>query len=43
MQKGVLPLPKSTHEAFILQNADVDFEISSEDMQYLDQLKETEK
>ncbi|KWZ80730.1 putative glyoxal reductase [Heyndrickxia coagulans] len=43
LQKGVLPLPKSTHEAFILQNADVDFEISSEDMQYLDQLKETEK
>ncbi|MED4941997.1 aldo/keto reductase [Heyndrickxia coagulans] len=43
LQKGVLPLPKSTHEAFILQNADVDFEISNEDMQYLDQLKETEK
>ena len=38
LQKGVLPLPKSTHEQYIIQNAEVDFEIDSADMQYLDQL-----
>jgi diketogulonate reductase-like aldo/keto reductase len=41
LQKGVLPLPKSTHEEYILKNADVDFEIKEEDMQYLDNLKGT--
>jgi len=35
LQKGVLPLPKSTHEEYIIQNANVDFEISKGDMEYL--------
>jgi diketogulonate reductase-like aldo/keto reductase len=43
LQRGVLPLPKSTHEEYILQNADVDFEITKEDMKYLDSLKDTLK
>ncbi len=38
LQRETLPLPKSTHEQFILENADVDFEISTEDMAYLDSL-----
>jgi diketogulonate reductase-like aldo/keto reductase len=41
LQKGVLPLPKSTHPEYILKNAEVDFEITGEDMKYLDSLKET--
>ena len=41
LQKGTLPLPKSTHEEYILQNADVDFEISDEDMALLDSLRTT--
>ncbi len=40
LQRGTLPLPKSTHEQFILENADVDFEIGAEDMTYLDGLKD---
>ncbi|MGE5423873.1 MAG: aldo/keto reductase, partial [Syntrophothermus sp.] len=40
LQKDVLPLPKSVHEEYIRKNAEVDFEISVEDMQYLDGLKE---
>lgn len=39
LQRGTLPLPKSTHEEYILQNADVDFEISDDDMTYLNGLK----
>lgn len=39
LQKGALPLPKSTHPAFISQNINVDFDISSDDMKYLDDLK----
>jgi diketogulonate reductase-like aldo/keto reductase len=38
LQHDTLPLPKSTHEEFIAQNADVDFEISVEDMAELDTL-----
>lgn len=38
LQKGVLPLPKSTHRERILDNTDLDFEISKEDMAYLDSL-----
>ena len=41
LQKNTLPLPKSTHEQFIKENADVDFEISSDDMNYLDSLERT--
>jgi len=39
LQHNVLPLPKSTHREYIIQNADVDFEISQEDMDTLDQMK----
>ena len=38
LQKGALPLPKSTHAEYINQNLDVDFEISQDDMKYLDSL-----
>lgn len=36
LQKGVLPLPKSTTPSRIAENADLDFEISADDMTYLD-------
>ena len=39
LQKGALPLPKSTHPEYIKQNFDIDFEIGQEDMNYLDSLK----
>ena len=39
LQKGALPLPKSTHPEYISQNFDIDFEISGDDMNYLDNLK----
>jgi len=35
LQRGTLALPKSTHKEFIIQNTNVDFEISKEDMEYL--------
>lgn len=38
LQKGVLPLPKSTHKERIIDNTDLDFTISDEDMIYLDSL-----
>jgi diketogulonate reductase-like aldo/keto reductase len=41
LQRGTLPLPKSTHPEFILQNADVDFAIGPDDMAALDGLKDT--
>lgn len=37
-QKGVLPLPKSVTRARIVENTDLDFEISAGDMAYLDGL-----
>jgi diketogulonate reductase-like aldo/keto reductase len=40
LQRGTVTLPKSTHEEYILQNANVDFEIDAEDMAYLDSLKD---
>jgi diketogulonate reductase-like aldo/keto reductase len=36
LQRETLPLPKSTHHDRIAQNADLDFNISKEDMIYLD-------
>lgn len=39
LQKGTSPLPKSTHEQRIIQNSEVDFEISEEDMAFLDTIK----
>ncbi len=35
LQRGALPLPKTTHEEYMAQNADVDFEISIGDMKML--------
>lgn len=43
LQRGTLPLPKSTHREYIRQNAQLDFQIDAEDMRYLDSLKDTEK
>lgn len=40
LQRSVLPLPKSTHDAYIKANAQVDFIISEADMAYLNRLKE---
>lgn len=42
LQKGTITLPKSVHEEYILQNADVDFEISAEDMALLDGIEDLE-
>ncbi len=39
LQKGVAPLPKSTHENRIIQNTELDFEIEEEDMKFLDTIK----
>lgn len=38
LEKSTLPLPKSVNKDRIYANTDVDFEISKEDMQYLDNL-----
>ncbi len=38
LQHDTLPLPKSTHDEYIAENADVDFDISAEDMVALDAL-----
>ncbi len=38
LENGTLPLPKSVNEARIRANLEVDFEISSEDMAYLNSL-----
>jgi diketogulonate reductase-like aldo/keto reductase len=38
LQRDVLPLPKSTTPSRIVENADVDFEISDEDLRVLDGL-----
>jgi diketogulonate reductase-like aldo/keto reductase len=43
LQKGVVPLPKSTNPAHIKQNLDVNFEIALADMEYLDSLTGTIK
>lgn len=37
-QKGLVVLPKSVHEEYIDQNADIDFEISVQDMDFLNRL-----
>jgi diketogulonate reductase-like aldo/keto reductase len=36
LQKGALPLPKSIHPKYIRQNLDINFEVSEEDMSFLD-------
>ena len=40
IQRGTVTLPKSTHDEYILQNADIDFVIDDEDMNYLNSLKD---
>ena len=39
LQKGALPLPKSTHPEYISHNLEIDFQISEEDMKVLDAIK----
>jgi diketogulonate reductase-like aldo/keto reductase len=43
LQRGALPLPKSTHPERIAQNRDINFEIREEDMLYLNNLRDTTK
>jgi diketogulonate reductase-like aldo/keto reductase len=40
LEKDTLPLPKSTHEARIIENAQLDFNISPEDVAVLDAMKD---
>lgn len=39
LEKDILPLPKSVHEKYIIENAKLDFEIELEDMEYLDSIQ----
>jgi len=39
LEKGALPLPKSTHPEYISHNLDVKFSITGDDVSYLDSLK----
>lgn len=43
LQKDTLPLPKSTHEGRIIENSKIDFEISEEDMEMLDNMEDVRK
>lgn len=43
LQKGAVVLPKATSEPHIQQNAELDFEISADDMATLDAMRDTEK
>jgi diketogulonate reductase-like aldo/keto reductase len=38
LDKGALPLPKSTHAEFIAENLDINFEIAEDDLNFLDSL-----
>jgi diketogulonate reductase-like aldo/keto reductase len=38
IQRGTVTLPKSTHEEYILENADINFVIDDKDMNYLNNL-----
>ena len=40
LQLGTLPLPKTTHKEYMIQNSELDFEISKEDMDSLLQISE---
>lgn len=40
LDKGTIPLPKSTHEERIIQNRQLDFEISEEDLNALDKMED---
>ena len=39
LEKDILPLPKSVHEKYIIENAKLDFEIELDDMEYLDSIQ----
>ena len=39
IQKGTVPLPKTTKEHRMIENASLDFEIKDEDMKFLDSIK----
>lgn len=39
LDRNTLPLPKSTHEDRIIENLNIDFEISNEDLDRIDQIK----
>lgn len=39
LQKGTVPLPKTTKEYRMIENADLDFEIKAEDMAFLDTIE----
>jgi diketogulonate reductase-like aldo/keto reductase len=43
LQKGAVVLPKATTTAHIEQNAQLDFEISADDMAVLDAMRDTDK
>jgi len=43
LQRGAVVLPKATKTAHIEQNAELDFEISAEDMAVLDAMRDTDK
>ena len=43
LQKDTLPLPKTTHEERVIENKQVDFTISSEDMAILDAIEDVRK
>lgn len=40
LEKNTIPLPKSTHEERIIQNKQLDFEISEDDMAILDKIED---
>ncbi|MER2064035.1 MAG: aldo/keto reductase, partial [Alkalibacterium sp.] len=40
LEKDTLPLPKSTHENRIIENKQLDFEISDDDVKTLEQIKD---
>ncbi|HNW57813.1 MAG TPA: aldo/keto reductase, partial [Bacteroidales bacterium] len=42
MQKGIIPITKSVHEEYIIENRDIDFELSERDISFFDDLKNTE-
>ncbi|MDY0074558.1 MAG: aldo/keto reductase [Acholeplasmataceae bacterium] len=40
IDKGTVPLPKSTHESRIIENTGLEFKISDEDIKFLDTIKD---
>jgi diketogulonate reductase-like aldo/keto reductase len=42
LQKGTLPLPKSVHDSYIAEDAQIDFEISPDNMAALDAIRDVD-